>query len=341
MTVQTPLATDSALGAAYERTTCCVTGGAGFVGAHLVEALLGLGARVVIVDDLSTGDAELVSTLLDAHAERLRFVHASVLESRALDDAFERVGTVFHLAAFPVVSRSLAEPERCIDVNVRGTVEVCQAARAAGAKRVVLASSAAVYGQEPPTPTPEDAPVAPASPYAASKLGAEHVLGTWRSAFGLQSQSLRLFNVYGPRQPAEDENSAVISAFMKRARDGQAPVIYGDGMQTRDFVHVHDVVRAFLLAGSPGREADGRAINIGTGRAVDLLTLAKSVWRAHEREPVRPEHTRVRPGDVRHSCADVSLAERALGFRASVSLDEGIAGLVQRRKGEPAGSNAD
>lgn len=327
---------------AYRGKRVCVTGGAGFIGAHLAEALIARGASVVIIDDLSTGDADRVASLIDARPESVRFVHASILEPGALDDAFERAHAVFHLAAVASASRSLAEPERTIDVNVRGTVEVCQAARAAGVRRVVLASSASVYGDAPSLPSREDAPLAPSTPYAASKRSAELMLETWSRAFQLSGVSLRLFNVYGPRTRAgaEDESDVkdgapVVDAFFSRLRDGKAPEIYGDGMQTRDFVHVCDAARAFLLAGAGERATRGEAINIGSGTDVDLLTLARMCARAAGVEPRKPEHLHARPGDPRRSRADTTRARELLGFGCEIGLESGLDALARRARGEP------
>ncbi len=316
------------LHAALDGRRAIITGGAGFIGGHLAETLLTLGFNVCIVDDLSTGDGDRAASLVENHAPRARFVHASVLDARSLDDAMERAAIVFHLAAVASVGESMEHPERAIDVNVRGTVEVCQAARAAGAKRVILASSCAVYGDAGGQHVPEDAPLAPISPYAASKAAGELILGAWARSLGIDGVSLRLFNVYGPRQSGDSEESAVIAAFASRLAAGRPPVIYGDGTQTRDFIYVDDVVRAMLLAAAAPEPFSGEAINIGAGAPTEIRTLASEMARAWGRGALAPEHGPARPGDILHSGADTTHAEKRLAFRAATSLQQGLRSLA-------------
>lgn len=326
---------------AYAGRRVVVTGGAGFIGGRLTEALLALGASVCVVDDLSTGDADFVAALLDAHPESFRFVHASVLDPRSLDDAFERAHSVFHLAAESSGPRSLEDPERCLDVNVRGTVEVCQAARVAGAKRVVLASSSAVYGEASEQPVREDSLPRPMTPYAASKLAAECVAGAWARCFGLPTTSLRLFNVYGPRQRATGDDGAVVASFIARLADGKAPIVHGDGRQTRDLLFVDDAVSAFILAGADGGAADGEAINIGSGVETEIGALAALTADAFSRSaaapggaaPRTPEAAPGRQADIRRSVADISRAKRRLGFEPSVALKDGLHATVEHARG--------
>lgn len=334
--------TDQAAGArlraALDGRRAIVTGGAGFIGGHLCEALLQLGLSVCIVDDLSTGDAEFVATLVERFAPRARFVHASVLDARSLDDAMERAGVVFHLAAIASVGESMERPERAIDVNVRGTVEVCQAARAAGAKRVVFASSCAVYGDAGGDRVREDAALLPISPYAASKAAGELILGAWSRSLGVDGVCLRLFNVYGPRQSGESEESAVVAAFASRLAAGRAPVIYGDGSQTRDFVYVGDVVRAMLLSAARPEPFQGEPINIGGGKPIEIRELAEAMALAWGRDDLRPEHGPARPGDIVRSGASVAHAEAILGFRAQAGLNEGLRALAAW-SGEASGAH--
>ncbi len=313
----------------YAGSRVCITGGAGFIGGWLAETLLDAGASVCVLDDLSSGNPDFIAALVDSHPERCRFVHASVLDPRSLDDAMERAQVVFHLAAIASVSASMRDPERCLDVNVRGTVETAQAARAAGARRIVFASSSAVYGDAPPVPTREDHPCEPVSPYGGSKLAAEILLGVWARAFGLSSVSLRMFNVYGPRQPSESEGdeSAVVSAFAARIAAGRPPVIFGDGAQTRDFIHVRDAARAMRLAGSAEAPFRGDSFNIASGEAVTITGLARLMADAAGAR-VDPEHGGPRAGDIRASHADISRARAALGFAPTVGLLEGLRDLV-------------
>ncbi len=327
------------LRAAYAGRRVVVTGGAGFIGGHLSEALLALGASVCIVDDLSTGDADLAASLLDAHPETARFVHASILDPRSLDDALERAHTVFHLAAESSGPRSLEDPERCLDVNVRGTMEVCQASRIAGVKRVILASSAAVYGEAESSPIREDSLPRPMTPYAASKLAAECVCAAWARCFDLPAISLRMFNVFGPRQRAAGDDGAVVAAFIARLADGKAPLINGDGRQTRDLIHVEDAVRGFLLAGAAGGAFEGDVFNIGSGVATEIGALASLVADAFARAGAGPAQARPpefgpdRRGDIRRSVADVSRARQRLGFGAGVALKDGLAATIAHARG--------
>lgn len=326
--------------AAFNGKRVCVTGGAGFIGAHLCEALVELGSQVVIVDDLSAGgeredeSPDALSILLEAAPEQVRFVHASILDTHALDDAMERVRVVFHLAAISSLPESMRDPDRAFRVNDRGTFEVCSAAQVAGAKRVVYAASSSAYGDAGEAPIPESHAPSPLSPYAASKLAGEHVVSAWARSFGLPGVSLRLFNVYGPRQRvgAGDEG-AVVASFLHRLQRGQAPEIFGDGRQTRDFIHVHDVVTAMLLAGSTHEELKGQAVNIGSGRATSIAELARLAAEASERAELKAKLLPVREGDILHSRADVSLARSLLGFEAAVPLSEGLARMLEDPRG--------
>ncbi len=323
--------------AAYEGKRVCLTGGAGFIGGHLAEALVELDAQVVIVDDLSGGAAgadddapDVLSALLEAAPDQVRFLHASILDTHALDDAMERVRVVFHLAAISSLPESMRDPDRAFRVNDRGTFEVCSAAQVAGARRIIYAASSSAYGDAGDIAVPESRAPAPLSPYAASKLAGEHVVSAWARSFGLPGLSMRLFNVYGPRQRvgAGDEG-AVVAAFIERLRRNQPPEIFGDGLQTRDFIHVHDVVTAMLLAGSTHAELRGQAVNIGTGRATTINDLAHQIAEAAERPELRARLLPARDGDLLHSRADVSLARSLLGFEATIPLAEGLRATVE------------
>jgi len=289
-----------------------VTGGAGFIGSNLVDALLAAGHDVVAVDDLSTGRRENLAPALDAGA---RLAELDVAED-ALGELVrrERPELVFHLAAQIDVRRAVAAPAFDARANVVGTAAVLEAARAAGARRVVFASTGgAIYGDAARVPTPEDAPVAPLSPYGASKASGELYVALFTRLHGLSTVSLRLANVYGPRQDPRGEGG-VIALFCGAAVDGRPATVFGDGRQTRDQVYVGDVVDAFLTAADSDA---GGALNVGTGRETTVLELAEALGLDVRHEPERP-------GEIYRSCLDPSLAAERLGWRARVPLEEGL-----------------
>jgi len=226
-------------------------------------------------------------------------------------------------------------PERCFAVNAQGVVETLQAARIARVRRVVLASTAAVYGLEPDVPTREDAPLAPITPYGASKAAAESAIRAWPAAFGdLDAVSLRLFNVYGPRQrTGAGDEGAVVASFLDVLERGERPTIFGDGLQTRDFVFVTDIVRAFLLAGARERPFGGVAINIGSGESTSVNHLLDLCAQATGKRGVAPIHAGARPGDPRASCANPSRAASELGFKTGIALSDGLAETAAWRRG--------
>ncbi|MCA9292667.1 MAG: NAD-dependent epimerase/dehydratase family protein [Phycisphaerales bacterium] len=307
----------------FEGRRVCVTGGAGFIGAHLVQALLRHGADVSVIDDLSGGDAQRIAQLVEASGDRLRFVYASILDPVALHEAMHGAEVVFHLAAMVSVMQSMSDPDRCFAVNADGTERIAEAARRAGVRRWVYASSSAVYGDRAALPLTETGRLDPRSPYAASKAAGEHIVRAWSESYGLAGLSLRFFNVYGPGQPAHGTYAAMIPAFLAALRAGEAPTIFGDGSATRDLIYVNDVVQAILLGASGELDPGGQAINIGTGRATAVLDVAERLVAlcAPERKiRFAPE----REGEVRHSCADVAAAARLLGFAATTSLDEAL-----------------
>lgn len=301
----------------------CVTGGAGFIGSHLVDRLLAAGHEVVVLDNLSTGTRES----LGLPRPRLSLVEGDVRDPAAVAAAVAGCEVVFHQAALAAVARSVESPAEVHDVNVLGTFHVLEACRRAGVRRVVFASSSSVYGDTPMLPKREDAPLRPRSPYAATKAAAEGLMLAWQATYGLETVVLRYFNVYGPRQSPLSRYAAVVPRFVAAVRAGQAPVIYGDGQQARDFTWVGDVVHALELAATaPGAVAAG-PINIGGGERVSILALAQRVARAARRE-VAPRHEPERPGDVRDSLADTTRARATLGWQPSTSLDEGLARLM-------------
>lgn len=304
--------------------TSLVTGGAGFIGSHLVEFLASSGAAVRVLDDLSTGRRENLAGL----AGKIDFVEGDVRDGALARRLMEGVDVVFHLAAVASVAPSIADPLTCNGVNVAGVLSVLTAARDAGVRRVVLASSAAVYGSDPAVPTAETAPFAPLSPYAASKAAGELYCRVFAKLYGIETVSLRLFNVYGPRQDPASEYSGVVSRFLEQLREGQPLIVHGDGEQTRDFVFAQDVVNALVLASStPG--VSGQVFNIGSGEPVTINELAEALAGLAARDRVvRPIHHPERPGDVRHSCADITKAKSVLKFEPTVNLRDGLAKTV-------------
>lgn len=307
-----------------------VTGGAGFIGGHLVETLLGVGASVSVIDDLSTSSATTIAGLVERYPSKCDFFHASVLEPRALAEAMRGAGVVFHLAAMSAVPRSIKEPERCFEVNVVGTVRVAEEARRAGAERLVVASSSSVYGagegMRPDQPRVESGPTNPLSPYAASKLSAEHVVTAWSAAMSLPGISLRYFNIFGSRQSPDSAYAAVIPAFIAASLRREAPTIHGDGSFTRDFTHVDNAVYANLLAATaPVDRVRGQAVNVGCGQRISIRELARRVARATGEGEVEPVFGPARAGDVPHSLASLERARSVLGFEVVRSMDEGMA----------------
>jgi UDP-glucose 4-epimerase len=296
---------------AVRGATVLVTGGAGFVGSHLARALVGA-CDVRVVDDLSAGQRSRVPN-------GATFVEGDLRDTGALVPAAEGVDYVFHQAGLASVPESVRRPVESHGRNVDATLDVLEAARRTDA-RVVFASSVAVYGEPETVPVAEDHPTDPTSPYGVDKLAADHYTRLYHDRYGLETVALRYFNVFGPRQDA-----GVISSFAERARAGEPLVVEGDGGQTRDFVHVDDVVRANLAAATT--DGVGRAYNVGTGEATRIDDLAVLV-RESAGADVEVRHVDGRPGDVEQSCADISRARRLLGFDPQVTLEDGLADLL-------------
>lgn len=326
----------------FEAVPVCVTGGAGFIGGHLVDALLSVGAVVSVIDDLSNSTAEHVGEMLDLVPDRLRFVHGSILDDSALDEALrggrpgrpgraaEPAAIVFHLAALGSVARSIEDPQRTWEVNATGTVRVLEAARQCRCRRVVFAASSSAYGGEGGNagPQSESLPPSPRSPYAASKVAGEAAMLAWARSFGMSTVSLRFFNVFGPRQPADSPYAAVVAALTRRLLAGEPPLIHGDGRQTRDFTYVANAVVGLLLAGSSQRPLAGEVVNIGGGVRTSVLELAGMLAAACTggagTVPSEPEFAPERPGDVRHSLADLTRARDLLDYEPVVPLRAGL-----------------
>lgn len=309
-----------------------VTGGAGFIGSHIVQRLVARGESVRVLDNLSTGRLGN----LDSVRGRIDFIDGDLRDEAAVRQAVAGVTTIFHEAAEPSVPRSIADPATTYAINVTGMLTLMTAAKDAGVQRLVFASSSAVYGNDPEMPKRETMAPAPISPYASSKLAGEGLCQVFTAAYGLEAVALRYFNVYGPGQDPNSAYAAVIPKFLDAIGRGEPPRIFGDGEQSRDFVFVEDVVAANLLAAAtPG--IGGQVFNIATGEAVTLnqtLDLIESLTGATTNAERLPE----RAGDVRHSLADISKARRVLGFAPSVSFEEGLRRTIDAtRIGVPAG----
>lgn len=313
----------------YEGRSVLVTGGAGFIGGHLCDALVSLGATLRVIDDLSNSSLEHLAGLIELEPDRIRFVHGSILDDDALAEAAKGCATVFHLAALGSVPRSIEEPQRTWSVNATGTLRVLEAARRVGASRVVFAASSSAYGDQPELPKVETQPPRPMSPYAASKLAGENLLAVWARCYGLSTVSLRYFNVFGPRQAADSAYAAVVAAFAKALLNGTPPVIFGDGSASRDFTFVGNAVLATLLAGAAPASLRGEVVNVGTSSRMTILELAREMARAAGVPQVEPRFQPSRPGDVAHSQADITLARTLLGYVPVTSVSEGLAETIE------------
>jgi UDP-glucose 4-epimerase len=296
-----------------------VTGGAGFIGSHIVEALLTAGAQVRVLDDLSTGHRENLLPVMD----QVDFCEGSVTDPDLCLRAVEGCDYVVHEAALVSVPRSIDEPRLNHDINITGTLNLLEACRVRKVKRMIFASSAAVYGNQPGEQKREQDPWVPETPYAVSKLASELYLRVYARCHGLEAVALRYFNVYGPRQDPASMYAGVISKFVDVLHAGKKPLVFGDGGQTRDFVYVKDVARANVLALNARLTAPFQVFNVGTGRARTLLELLGILGRLTGK-PSTPDFQPERAGDIRHSCASVGAAREAMGFRAEHDLESGL-----------------
>ncbi len=304
-----------------------VTGGAGFIGSHLAGEVARQGYRVIIVDDLSTGKVENIKGLLEEG--RVEFVQASVTDLPLLKELFQGVDLVFHLAAIPSVPRSIENPLRSHEVNTTGTLNALLAASENGVRKVIYASSSSVYGDTPTLLKSEDMPANPLSPYTVTKLTSEYYCRVFQEVYGLATVSLRYFNVYGPRQDADSQYAAVIPRFIKRVFRGEAPIIFGDGEQTRDFSFVGDAVAATVLVALS--DATG-VFNVGGGRSITINRLARLIIRLSGNS-IEPVYSNPRPGDVRHSLADISRA-MAFGYRPEYHIEAGLKETIKWLSGD-------
>lgn len=296
-----------------------VTGGAGFIGSHLAEASAREGLRVRIVDDLSTGHREN----LDEISGDFDFIQGSVVDETVLNKALEGVELVFHEAAIPSVPRSVEDPRQSHQASVEGTFSLLLAAQKNNVRRVVYAASSSAYGDQPKLPKEERMLPEPLSPYAVAKLVGEYYCQVFTRVYGLETISLRYFNVFGPRQDPGSQYSGVVSRFISALLNDEQPVIYGDGEQSRDFTYIDNVVSANLkAAGASG--GFGSVINIANGERVSLNQLLEQLKIITAKPDVKPDYQNSRLGDVRHSLADISRAREILGYEPLVGLEEGL-----------------
>jgi len=305
-----------------------VTGGAGFIGSHLVDALLHLGASVVALDDLSGGDVENFEPFGPAAGNRFEFVEGTILDEAVAARCMRGCRFVMHQAALGSVPRSVEQPTLYTQVNVMGTLNVLEAARQAGVERVLFAASSSAYGDSETLPKIENMPPNARSPYAATKLAGEQLLTAYSASYGLDTASLRYFNIFGPRQNANSAYAAVIAAFAKALLAGERPTIFGDGEQSRDFTFVHNAVHANLLAARAQQSINGRVINVACGTRVTVNQLADQMARMLGRVELQPIYADERAGDVKHSLADLTLAREVLGYNPIVGFEDGLAPTV-------------
>ncbi len=296
-----------------------VTGGAGFIGSHIVERLVGMGESVRVLDNFSSGGLENLRNLMD----KIDLVFGDLLDQAVVQKAMEGVDVVFHEAALRSVPFSVENPALVNRVNVEGTVNVLIAARDAGVRRVVYASSSSAYGNTKVLPKSEQQLPSPVSPYAVSKLTGEYYSKVFTDLYGLETVSLRYFNVFGPRQDPTSQYASVIPRFIRWANRGDPLEVHGDGLQSRDFTYIDNVVSANLLA-AHSLEGIGGVFNVGQGKAYTLLDLVELLQEILGRE-LHLLHTADRPGDVRHTLADISQTKLCLGYQPQVSFEEGLA----------------
>ena len=309
--------------ARYRNCKVCVTGGAGFIGSHLCDALNHHGAEVTVLDDLSAGRMKNLSSLSD----RIHFIEGSILDNTDCTTAINGSSIIFHLAAMNSIPRSVEEPERFHQVNAMGTLTLLEAARKAGVKRFVYAGSSSAYGDQDQVIKTETMPPRPLSPYAAAKCAGEHLLRAYACCHGISGISLRYFNIFGPRQRADSPYAAVIPRFVETILKGKKPLIYGDGTQTRDFTPVANAVHANLLAGLCDQPLTGQVVNIACGGSVTVSDLLRRIAALLKVDP-EYDSAPMRPGEVMHSQANINAARQVLGYEPVQDFNSGLAETV-------------
>ncbi|MEE2819313.1 MAG: SDR family NAD(P)-dependent oxidoreductase [Planctomycetota bacterium] len=300
----------------FAKQPVLVTGGAGFIGSHLTKQLASSGCTVKVIDDLSSGKLERLNGF------DVEFIEGDILDDVAMSKAVDGCTTVFHLAAFVSVSNSVSRPDECNRTNIDGTASVVRHASKARCNRIVFASSAACYGTLPSVPSRENDELKPASPYATSKVAGESLIKELPD--NLDGVSLRFFNVFGEGQYANSDYAAVVSAFLEAKASGNQPVIYGDGSQSRDFIHVSNIVHACLLAGAETAPFHGKCLNVGTGQAMSINELATVIFG----DDVSPAYQPTRQGDVMHSLASIDAIQKALGFKCVTESADALRAMI-------------
>lgn len=311
-------------GDSFRNKRVLVTGGAGFIGSHLTEALSILGANVLVLDDLSGSDGSNI-----AHLQNVALIRGSILDDAAVTRAVTGTQFVFHLAAMVSVPASVANPQIYHQVNTHGTVHVLDAARRAGVKRVMFSASSSAYGDSEVLPKIESMPPMSMSPYAATKCAGEQYIRAYACSYEMDAVSLRYFNIFGPRQNANSAYAGVIAAFAKMLLNGQHPTITGDGKATRDFTYVHNAVHANLLAARHATRLNGDVFNVATARSCTITELATKMAESLGRPDLSPTYIAPRPGDVKHSLADLTKSRAELEFEPIVHFEEGLDATVK------------
>ena len=343
-------------GSHFQNTRVLITGGAGFIGSHLAETLVALGAAVVVLDDLSGGSRENLvwegrgargeglekanspyhPSPLTPNPSLLEFVEGSILDRAVVARCTVGCRYVFHQAALGSVPRSVEQPRLYQEVNATGTLNVLEAAREAGVGRVMFAASSSAYGEND-VPWIETMPPLPRSPYAATKAAGEALLRAYSASYGLDTASLRYFNIYGPRQNANSAYAAVIAAFAKALLAGERPMIFGDGEQSRDFTFVHNAVHANLLAARRAKAIQGEVMNVGCGARISVNELARTMAQALGRPDLQPVYQPERAGDIKHSFADLARVRAILGYEPILAFQRGLEVTMQWYKGVMGG----
>lgn len=313
----------------WENVEVCVTGGAGFIGSNLVRHLLGHGARVRVIDNLSSGRMENLSFVDSSdYTDNFQFLESDIRDWTEMLNVTQGSQVIFHMAALGSVPASVERPEEANDINVMGSLNILRAAHQNGIPRVVVSSSSAIYGNDPALPKNEDMLPRPESPYATSKITMEYYAANFTQLYGVETAILRYFNVFGPHQDPNSQYAAVIPIFVDRLLENKPPIIFGDGEQTRDFIHVDDVVRANMAAAIAPASACGIPINIAGGRRISVNLLYETICNLLG-SSLSPDYRAERPGDVMHSVADVERARKFLDFEQSIDVEGGLASSIE------------